>query len=29
MLGAHYVIWTEAGLDVHAQQVYRIVPAGG
>ena len=28
MLRAHYVVWTEAGMDVHAQQVYRIVPAG-
>jgi dephospho-CoA kinase len=26
MLRSHYVIWTEAGLDVHAQQVDRIVP---
>jgi dephospho-CoA kinase len=26
MLRSHYVIWTEAGMDVHAQQVYRIVP---
>ena len=26
MLRAHYVVWTEAGMDVHAQQVYRIVP---
>lgn len=26
MLRANYVIWTEAGMDVHAQQVYRIVP---
>jgi len=26
MLRSNYVIWTEAGLDVHAQQVYRIVP---
>jgi len=23
---AQYVIWTEAGMDVHAQQLYRIVP---
>jgi dephospho-CoA kinase len=23
---AHYVIWTEAGMDVHAQQLYRVVP---
>ena len=27
MLRANYVVWTEAGMDVHAQQVYRIVPA--
>ena len=27
MLRSNYVIWTEAGMDVHAQQVYRIVPA--
>lgn len=26
MLRADYVVWTEAGMDVHAQQVYRIVP---
>jgi dephospho-CoA kinase len=26
MLRSNYVIWTEAGMDVHAQQVYRIVP---
>ena len=26
MARAHHVIWTEAGMDVHAQQVYRIVP---
>ena len=26
MARAHYVIWTEAGMDVHAQQLYRIVP---
>ena len=26
MARAHYVIWAEAGLDVHAQQLYRIVP---
>lgn len=26
MLRANYVVWTEAGMDVHAQQVYRIVP---
>lgn len=26
MAAAHYVIWTEAGMDVHAQQLYRIVP---
>jgi len=26
MTRAHYVIWTEAGMDVHAQQLYRIVP---
>ena len=23
---AHHVVWTEAGMDVHAQQLYRIVP---
>lgn len=27
MLRAHHVIWTEGGMDVHAQQVYRLVPA--
>ncbi len=26
MLRSNYVIWTEAGMDVHAQQVYRVVP---
>lgn len=26
MVRANYVIWTEAGMDVHAQQLYRIVP---
>lgn len=26
MARANYVIWTEAGMDVHAQQLYRIVP---
>ena len=26
MARSHHVIWTEAGMDVHAQQVYRIVP---
>ncbi len=26
MARSHHVIWTEAGLEVHAQQVYRIVP---
>ena len=26
MLRSNFVIWTEAGMDVHAQQVYRIVP---
>ena len=26
MLRSNHVIWTEAGMDVHAQQVYRIVP---
>jgi len=26
MARADYVIWTEAGMDVHAQQLYRIVP---
>lgn len=26
MLRSHYVVWTEAGMDVHAQRVYRIVP---
>lgn len=26
MAGSHHVIWTEGGMDVHAQQVYRIVP---
>ncbi len=26
MARANYVVWTEAGMDVHAQQVYRIVP---
>jgi dephospho-CoA kinase len=26
MLRSNYVIWTEAGMDVHAQQLYRIVP---
>ena len=26
MLRSHHVIWTEAGMDVHAQQIYRIVP---
>lgn len=26
MLRSNYVIWTEAGMDVHAQQIYRIVP---
>src|ERR1051325_5267869 len=26
MLRANYVLWTEAGMDVHAQQIYRIVP---
>jgi len=26
MLRANYLVWTEAGMDVHAQQVYRIVP---
>jgi dephospho-CoA kinase len=26
MARAHYVIWTEGGMDVHAQQLYRIVP---
>jgi len=26
MARANHVIWTEAGMDVHAQQLYRIVP---
>jgi dephospho-CoA kinase len=26
MARAHHVIWTEGGMEVHAQQVYRIVP---
>lgn len=26
MARSHHVIWTEGGMDVHAQQVYRIVP---
>jgi len=26
MARSHHVVWTEAGMDVHAQQVYRIVP---
>ena len=26
MARANYVIWSEAGIDVHAQQLYRIVP---
>jgi len=26
MARSNHVIWTEAGMDVHAQQVYRIVP---
>jgi len=26
MARSHHVIWTEAGMDVHAQQIYRIVP---
>ena len=26
MARANHVVWTEAGMDVHAQQVYRIVP---
>jgi dephospho-CoA kinase len=26
MLRSNYVIWTEAGMDVHAQQVHRVVP---
>jgi dephospho-CoA kinase len=26
MARANYVVWTEAGMDVHAQQAYRIVP---
>lgn len=26
MLRSHYVIWTEGGMDVHAQQVYRLLP---
>ena len=28
MARADYVVWTEAGLDVHAQQLERIVPRG-
>ena len=28
MLRAHHVIWSEGGLDVHAQQWERILPAG-
>jgi dephospho-CoA kinase len=28
MARADYVIWTEAGLDIHAQQLDRIVPSG-
>ena len=26
MRRSHHVIWTEGGMDVHAQQVYRLVP---
>lgn len=26
MARSDYVVWTEAGMDVHAQQIYRIVP---
>ena len=29
MLRANHVVWTGAGLDIHAQQVHRIVPVSG